>query len=108
MDRNKELEGKVAIITGSARNIGRRTAIELADAGAAVVINAATARDLCEEVTGEIEKSGGKAIPVLADITKQDDVDRMVKAAVDAFGGIDILINNAAIRTKSHLSLIHI
>ena len=104
MDRNKELEGKVAIITGSARNIGRRTAIELADAGAAVVINAATARDLCEEVSGEIEKSGGKAIPVLADITKQDDVDRMVKAAVDTFGGIDILINNAAIRTKSHFT----
>ena len=97
MDRNKELEGKVAIVTGSARNIGRRTAMELADAGAAVVINAVSARDLCDEVAGEIEEAGGKAIPVLADITKQEDVDRMTKTTIDAFGGIDILINNAAI-----------
>ena len=104
MDRNKELEGKVAIVTGSARNIGRRTAMELADSGAAVVINAVSAKELCDEVAGEIEEAGGKAIPVLADITKQEDVDRMTKTTVDAFGGIDILINNAAIRTKSHFT----
>ncbi|HAA92901.1 MAG TPA: short-chain dehydrogenase [Rhodospirillaceae bacterium] len=98
MDRNKELDGKVAIVTGSARNIGRRTALELADAGAAVVINAVTAKELCEEVAHEVEAAGGKAIPVLADITNQDDVDQMVAATKDAFGGIDILVNNAANR----------
>ena len=59
IDRNSELEGKVAIITGSARNIGKRTAIELANAGAAVVINAVSARDLCEDVANEIENGGG-------------------------------------------------
>ncbi|MBL24531.1 MAG: short-chain dehydrogenase [Rhodospirillaceae bacterium] len=104
MDRNKELDGKVAIVTGSARNIGRRTALELADAGAAVVINAVTAKELCEEVAHEVEAAGGKAIPVLADITNQDDVDQMVAATKDAFGGIDILVNNAAVRTKAHFT----
>ncbi len=101
IDRNRELEGKVAVITGSARNIGRRTAIELASAGAAVVINAVSARDLCEEVVHEIVQAGGKAIPVLADITKQEDVERLVAQTVQAFGGIDILVNNAAVRTKA-------
>lgn len=104
IDRNRELDGKVAIITGSARNIGRRTALELASAGASVVINAVSAKDLCEEVVHEIEQAGGKAIPVLADITKQDDVDHLVAETVRAFGGIDILINNAAIRTKAHFT----
>lgn len=100
-DRNRELEGKVAIITGSARNIGRRMALELASAGAAIVVNAVTAKDLCEEVAHEIESAGGKAIPVLGDVNNQTDVDNMVAEAVRAFGGLDILINNAATRTKA-------
>jgi 3-oxoacyl-[acyl-carrier protein] reductase len=99
-DRNRELEGKVAIITGSARNIGRATAEELARAGASVVINAVTSEDLCKEVVAGIEKDGGKAIAVRADITIQEDVDRMAAETVEAFGGIDILVNNAAIRTS--------
>lgn len=100
IDRNRELEGKVAVITGSARNIGRAMAEELASAGAAVVINAVSAGDLCEEVANGIVAAGGKAIPVLADITKQEDVDRLVAETVRVFGGIDILVNNAALRTK--------
>lgn len=102
IDRNRELEGKVAIITGSARNIGRSMAEELARGGAAVVINAVKAKDLCEEVAHGIEEAGGKALPILADITKQEDVDRMVAQTVKEFGGLDILINNAAIRTRNH------
>jgi len=98
IDRNNELDGKVAIITGSARNIGRATAEELARAGASVTINAVNAQGLCDEVADGINKSGGKAISVLADISKQDDVDRLVSETVDAFGGVDILILNAAIR----------
>ncbi len=99
-DRNRELEGKVAIVTGSARNIGRSTAEELARAGAAVTINAVSAVDLCEEVAAGIRDAGGKAIVVQADITKQDDVQRLVDRTVAELGGIDILINNAAVRNK--------
>ena len=104
IDRNRELEGKVAIVTGSSRNIGRQTAIELARGGAAVVINAVSAKDLCEEVAHEIEKNGGQAIPILADISQKSDVERMVCKTVEVYGGIDILINNAAVRTKKHFT----
>lgn len=100
MDRNRELEGKVALITGSARNIGRSIAQELARAGAAVTINALSAEDLCKEVAGEIESAGGKAIAVRADIRDADDVTRLVGDTVAAFGGIDIVINNAAVRNS--------
>lgn len=93
-----ELAGKVAIITGSARNIGRATAEELARAGAAVVINARTSKDLCEEVAHGIERAGGRALPFVADITDADAVGRMVAAAKSEFGGVDILVNNAAAR----------
>jgi 3-oxoacyl-[acyl-carrier protein] reductase len=99
-DRNKELDGKVAIVTGSARNIGRAIAEELARAGAAVTINAKSAGELCEEVAQGIRKAGGKAIACRADITEPAEVKKLVDATVEAFGGVDILINNAAIRTS--------
>lgn len=99
-DRNRELEGKVAIVTGSSRNIGRAIAEELARAGAAVTINAKSAGELCEEVAQGIRKAGGKAIACRADITDAAEVKRMVDATAEAFGGVDVLINNAAIRTK--------
>jgi 3-oxoacyl-[acyl-carrier protein] reductase len=99
-DRNRELDGKVAIITGSARNIGRAIAEELARAGAAVTINARSAGDLCEEVAEGIRKAGGQAIACKADITDPADVKKLVAATTEAFGGVDILVNNAAIRTK--------
>jgi 3-oxoacyl-[acyl-carrier protein] reductase len=100
INRSRELDGKVAIVTGSARNIGRAIAEELARAGAAVTINAVKAADLCEEVAEGIRENGGRAIACAADITQQADVDRMVAATTEAFGGVDILINNAAIRTS--------
>jgi 3-oxoacyl-[acyl-carrier protein] reductase len=93
-----ELAGKVAIVTGSARNIGRVTAEELARAGAAVVINAVQAKDLCEEVAEGIRAKGGRAIPVIADCRKPDDIERLAQAAIKEFGGIDILVHNAATR----------
>jgi len=99
-DLANELAGKVAIVTGSARNIGRATALELARAGAALVINARTSAELCEEVAHEIEAAGGRALPFVADITDADAVARMVGAAKTAFGGIDILVNNAAGRAR--------
>lgn len=100
VDLVNELAGKVAIVTGSARNIGRATALELARAGAALVINARTSGDLCEEVAHEITSAGGRALPFVADITDADAVDRMVAAARAEFGGIDILVNNAAFRSR--------
>lgn len=95
-----ELAGKVAIVTGSARNIGRATALELARAGASLVINSRQSKDLCEEVAHEIEAMGGRALPIVADITDADAVGTMVSKAVSEFGGIDILVNNAATRSS--------
>ena len=100
VDLVNELAGKVAIVTGSARNIGRATALELARAGASVVVNARTSQALCEEVAHEIEALGVRAIPVVADITDADAVARMVATAKDALGGVDILVNNAAFRSR--------
>jgi 3-oxoacyl-[acyl-carrier protein] reductase len=100
VDLVRELEGKVAIVTGSARNIGRATARELAKAGASVVIHARQSRDLCEEAASEIIAEGGKALPYVADIRDAEAVRDMVAAATDAFGGIDILVNNAAMRSN--------
>jgi len=95
-----ELAGKVAIVTGSARNIGKATALELARGGAALIINARTSKDLCEEVAHDIVTAGGRALPFVADITDADAVERMVGAAKAEFGGIDILVNNAAGRSR--------
>lgn len=100
VDLVNELEGKVAIVTGSARNIGRTTALELARAGAAIVVNARTAKGLCEQVAHEIEAAGGRALPIVADITDADAVARMVDETRRAFGGVDILVNNAAFRSR--------
>ena len=101
VDQVKELAGKVAIVTGSSRNIGRATAEELARAGAAVVINAVQAKDLCEEVAEGIRAAGGKAIPVMADVRDPDAVRAMAETAVKEFGGIDILVANAANRSNT-------
>jgi 3-oxoacyl-[acyl-carrier protein] reductase len=100
MGLEQELGDKVAIVTGSARNIGRATALELAAGGAALVINARQSKDLCEEVAHEIESAGGRALPLVADITDEDAVARMVAAAKSEYGGVDILVNNAAARSR--------
>ncbi len=101
VDLVNELEGKVAIVTGSARNIGRATAEELAHAGAALVINAVQAKDLCEEVVEGIRAKGGRAIPFMADVRDPDAVNAMAAAAVKEFGGIDIMVHNAAVRNNT-------
>ena len=101
VDMVNELDGKVAIVTGSARNIGRATAEELARAGAAVVINSVQAKDLCEEVVEGIRAAGGKAIPFMADVRDPDAVTAMAAAASRYFGGIDILVHNAAVRNNT-------
>jgi 3-oxoacyl-[acyl-carrier protein] reductase len=98
MDNRRELEGRVALVTGASRNIGRAIALALADGGATVVVNAKTSLDEAHAVVKEIESRGGKAIASLADVTDENSVDTMVRSTVDSFGRLDILVNNAAVR----------
>jgi NAD(P)-dependent dehydrogenase (short-subunit alcohol dehydrogenase family) len=90
-----DLTGKVAIVTGGGKGIGRAIALGLAGAGAKVAIAARTATEI-EAVAQEIRSKGGEAIAQVTDVGLNDQVEALVKATVQAFGRIDILINNAA------------
>ena len=96
----QELEGRVAIVTGAGRNIGRGIALALADGGAAVVVNARSNLAEAEAVAGEIERRGSKALAVTADVVDAAAVRVMVATAAARFGRIDILVNNAAVRAE--------
>ena len=98
MTARRELEGRVALVTGASRNIGRAIALALADAGASVVVNAKASTDEARAVVKEIEAAGGKAFASLADVTDEAAVSAMVKSTLDKLGRLDILVNNAAIR----------
>jgi len=94
----QELDGQVALVTGSAKNIGRTINIALADAGAKVVINALTSRVEAEQLAEEINAAGGEAMSHIADIRDPVAVEAMVAAAVERFGGLNIVVNNASLR----------
>jgi len=96
-----ELAGKVALVTGGARNIGRSIALALAAAGAAVAVNTRASRNEVEAVVAEIRAAGGSAEPYLADIADPAAVKSMVDAAVRRLGRIDILVLNASIRRET-------
>jgi 3-oxoacyl-[acyl-carrier protein] reductase len=100
MANGKELDGRVAVVTGAARNIGRAIAVDLAAAGAAIVVNARTSEAEAQAVAREIEAAGGRALALIADVTDEAAVGRMAAAAVARFGRIDILVNNAAVRRE--------
>ena len=100
MSNNQELAGKVAIVTGAGRNIGRAIARQLALAGAAVVVNARANRAEADSVVREIEAAGGKALSVIGDVGDPKLVAAMADAALKRFGRIDILVNNAALRRE--------
>lgn len=91
------LDGKVALVTGASRGIGRAIAIKLAAEGAKVAINYAGNTAKAEEVKAEIEAAGGEAMLVQADVADSTAVDAMVAAVTEQFGTIDILVNNAGI-----------
>src|SRR5688572_12333218 len=101
MTPGTELAGKVALVTGAARNIGRAIARALAAGGAAVVVNANTSRGEAEETRRMIESAGGRAAVHVADITEAAAVAAMVDAALASFGRLDILVNNAAVRAET-------
>lgn len=101
MTTTSDLEGRVAIVTGSARNIGRAIALELASAGAAVVVNARASATEAQAVVDEIKASGGSAVLKLADITEPAAVKELIAAAVATFGRLDILVNNAGVRKET-------
>ncbi|MDR3563851.1 MAG: 3-oxoacyl-[acyl-carrier-protein] reductase [Negativicutes bacterium] len=96
------LGGKVAIITGGSRGIGRAAAIELAKAGAKVVVNYAGNKAAAEETLATIQAAGGEAILCQADVADGSAVEILIKTTMDAFGRIDILVNNAGI-TRDNL-----
>lgn len=97
-----KLAGKVAVVTGASRGIGRSIAIELAKQGADIVVNYAGSVDRANEVVKEIVALGRKAISIQCDVSDGDSVNAMMKEALEAFGSIDILVNNAGI-TRDNL-----
>jgi len=92
------IQGKVVVITGASSGLGESTARHLAKLGATVILGARR-KDRLDAIVKDIGVKGGKALAVTADVTKRSDVERLVKKAVDTFGKIDVLVNNAGIFT---------
>lgn len=92
------LHGRVALVTGSGRNIGRGIAIALARAGAAVVVNGHRDLAALDEVVGVVERAGGRALAVPADVSDPAAVRRMVDTALQAFGRVDVAVSNVGVR----------
>jgi 3-oxoacyl-[acyl-carrier protein] reductase len=92
-----DLVGKVAVVTGASKGIGASIAQELAAAGASVVVNYASAKDDAERVVASIKQKGGKAVAVQGDVSKEADVKRLFAETKQAFGAVDVLVNNAGV-----------
>lgn len=101
MTPGTELAGKVALVTGGARNIGRAISRSLAAGGAAVMVNVLTSLDEARETVRMIEQTGGKAAMFVADVTDPDAVAALVHDTVQRFGRLDILVHNAAVRRET-------
>jgi 3-oxoacyl-[acyl-carrier protein] reductase len=100
VNERQDLQGRVAIVTGSARNIGRAIARALSDAGAAVVINAKSSAADADAVVREVREAGGQAVAKIADVGQPEGAASLIDAAIAAFGRLDILVNNAAVRRE--------
>lgn len=92
-----KLEGKIALVTGSSRGIGRATALCLAEAGADLIVNYREREDKAQEVVAQIEDMGRQSVAIKADVARIEEVKFMVQSALERFGKIDILVNNAGI-----------
>ncbi len=97
-----KLTGKTAIVTGGARGIGRAIALTLAAAGANIVINYSSSSKAADEVVNEAKKLGVSALSLKADVSKNEEIENLVKQVLNDFGSIDILVNNAGI-TRDNL-----
>jgi 3-oxoacyl-[acyl-carrier protein] reductase len=103
---NGAFAGKVILITGGARNLGRAMGVAFAAEGAAIAINARTERPELTQTLAAVEAAGGKAMSAIGDVTDRATVDRMVAAVIDKFGRLDVLVNNAVTHaTKPFLEL---
>jgi 3-oxoacyl-[acyl-carrier protein] reductase len=100
VNEHHTLQGQAAVVTGSARNIGRAIAHALADAGAAVVINAKSSAADADAVVREVREAGGQAVAKIADVGQPEGATSLIDAAIAAFGRLDILVNNAAVRRE--------
>ncbi|MEC0108252.1 SDR family oxidoreductase [Paenibacillus taichungensis] len=100
----KKLTGKVAVVTGSSRGIGRAIAEQLAEMGADVVINYTSSPDKAEQVADIARQKGVRAITVQADLARKEDVERLFSETINQLGKIDILINNAGIMKTTPLA----
>jgi 3-oxoacyl-[acyl-carrier protein] reductase len=97
----KELAGKVALVTGGARNIGAATSLALADAGATVAVNTRKSREDADRIVAQVRSGGGQAEVFMADIADAEAVKRMVQGVIDRFGKVDILVLNASVRKET-------
>src|SRR5579871_6340852 len=94
---DRRLDGKVAIVTGSSRGIGKAIAERFAEEGAKVTVNYAGRKREADEVANGIRRAGGEAISVGADVSSSGDVAKLVRETVGEFGRVDILVNNAGV-----------
>ena len=97
------LKGKVAVITGSSRGVGRAVALAYGKEGASVVVNYCSNEDAAGEVVGTIGEMGGRAVPFRADVAKPAEAEALVQKAIEEFGGLDILVNNAGLSRPAML-----
>src|SRR5208283_4482517 len=98
------LAGQVALVTGASSGIGRAVALGLASAGADVVVNFVTGPDAAQAVVDDIQQHGRRAIAVRADVSREDEVQTMFRAAVEALGTVHILVNNAGLQRDSPIA----
>ena len=101
---NSRLDGKVALVTGSGRGMGRQNALELASRGASLVINYSRAADAAEAVVHDIEALGSRAIAIAADMSKPAEVATLFEKAVSHFGKLDIVVSNSGVESFGHIS----
>ena len=99
---NYNLEGKVALVTGASRGIGRQIAITLADCGAEVIVNYCGSKEKADEVVSLIEANGGKAYAIQCDVANYNETENMTKEILEKYGKVDILVNNAGV-TRDNL-----